>query len=317
LLRRTIGIAVGGCLCCGILVSASTSAWAEGVISDAWCEPSKPGCTARAGTTTAAGERGTRIGGADGSGSRSSRPCTSGGQVVPCSLPVAGAMRSGCYQRPVSSPAAGLPVEPFLSGSRAASGSWLLRTCQGASGWTTAWVPGGAAGDGPAPAPAPPPPIVIAREAVSQLRLSAPPIASNPGPGAMHLVSLPTWLWIDRSQWQPQSTTASVPGVSVTVTATPTRIEWEMGDGSTVTCNGPGTPYPPDGDPRAASPDCGHTYTRSSAGLPGEQFPVTARVFWRIAWSGGGQAGSLPELQTTSSAAFQVAESQALVAAGG
>ena len=52
-----------------------------------------------------------------------------------------------------------------------------------------------------------------------------------------------------------------------------------MGDGSTVTCDGPGTPYQAETDPKASSPDCGHTYLRSSARESGQAFVVSATVF--------------------------------------
>ncbi|GII02766.1 hypothetical protein Pta02_47740 [Planobispora takensis] len=42
-----------------------------------------------------------------------------------------------------------------------------------------------------------------------------------------------------------------------------------MGDGTTVTCRGPGTPYRESrDDPRRPSLTCGHTYLESSADVP-------------------------------------------------
>jgi hypothetical protein len=107
-----------------------------------------------------------------------------------------------------------------------------------------------------------------------------------------------------------------VPGESVTATATPVSVTWHPGDGSTVTCQGAGTPYTSADNP-AASPDCGHTYTSSSAGQPGGAFQATATITWDITWQGGGGAGgALPPLFTTATAAFRVAESQALTTSG-
>ncbi|WP_410658368.1 hypothetical protein [Amycolatopsis sp. lyj-112] len=125
-------------------------------------------------------------------------------------------------------------------------------------------------------------------------------------------MQLPTWLWLDRAMWQPKSATASVPAVSVTATATPISVSWAMGDGNTVTCTGPGTPFPAYRDPQTASPDCGHTYQRSSAGAPGERFPALATVSWRITWSGAGASGTFPDMTTSGSASFRVVEAQAL-----
>lgn len=180
------------------------------------------------------------------------------------------------------------------------------------TGGGIAWLPAGTAPG----APPPPPPVVLARQATNRLGLPGPAIAANPAPNAEQMVSLPTWLWL-AGGWAPVSATAAVPGESVTATATPTRVVWSMGDGSTVVCHGPGTPYPAGSDPNSASPTCGHTYTVSSAGQPGGAFPVSATVTWSIGWAGGGQNGTLPALTTTGRAAFRVAEAQAVNTAPG
>ncbi|SFB63102.1 hypothetical protein SAMN05216266_13322 [Amycolatopsis marina] len=190
-------------------------------------------------------------------------------------------------------------------------GAWYVYRCSG-EGMRDAlfrapvWIADDEAPDGAAV----PSPEQLAEQARAQLRLPSPVIASSPA--GTQLVRLPTWLWLDRAVWQPQSATAAVPAVSVTATATPTSVSWSMGDGRTVTCTGPGTPFPGGGDPRSTSPDCGHTYQRSSAAAAGERFEATATVSWRITWSGGGASGTFPDLTTSASASFRVAEAQAL-----
>jgi hypothetical protein len=162
-----------------------------------------------------------------------------------------------------------------------------------------------------------PPPGVLAQLAVSYLRLAGPVIQSSPKPAALQLTGLPVWLWIAPAAWQPQSATAQVPGESVTATATPVSAAWSMGDGKTVTCNGPGTPYG-GGNPAAASPTCGHTYERSSAGQPSGAYRVTVTITWDVTWTAtGGAGGVLAPLHTAGAAQFQVAESQALNTSGG
>jgi hypothetical protein len=162
-----------------------------------------------------------------------------------------------------------------------------------------------------------PPPAVLAQVAVSHLLLANPVIQSSPAPGALQLTRLPVWLWIALAAWQPQSATAQVPGESVTATATPVSAAWSMGDGTTVTCHGPGTPYS-GGNPAAASPTCGHTYQRSSAGQPSGAYQVTVTITWDITWMAtGGAGGALAPLHTAGAAQFQVAESQALNTSGG
>ena len=109
---------------------------------------------------------------------------------------------------------------------------------------------------------------------------------------------------------------ASAGGVSVTATAEPVSVMWSMGDGGSVTCRGPGTPYPSDPSvhPPLLSPTCGYTYGRPTATPREKSFPVTATVDWRVTWSGtGNSGGTFPNLRTSSGTQVQVAEVQALV----
>jgi hypothetical protein len=152
-------------------------------------------------------------------------------------------------------------------------------------------------------------PIEVAWLARARLDLPAPVTAANPV--GTQLVNLPTWLWLV-SGWNTVSASAAVPGVVVTATARPRAATWAMGDGANVTCTGPGIAFRTGGDPQAASPDCGHTYRRSSAAQPGGRYAVTVTVHWSVTWSGAGQSGTLPEMTTTSATSFRVAESPAL-----
>lgn len=188
------------------------------------------------------------------------------------------------------------------------SGAWYVYKCIGrefldAMYRPPVWIPNGQPG-------APLSPAGLAQQARSQLRLPVPKVKANPT--GDQLVSLPTWLWLDRGSWGPVSATAAVPGASVTAVATPTSVTWAMGDGDSVTCNGPGTPFTSRGDPKSASPDCGYTYHTSSAGQPGEAFPVTATVHWTVRWSGAGQSGTFPNMTTSATVPFRVAESEGI-----
>ena len=103
----------------------------------------------------------------------------------------------------------------------------------------------------------------------------------------------------------------------MTATATPVAVTWHPGDRSTVTCQGR-APYTSADNPASASPDCGRTYTSSSAGQPDGAFRATATITWDITWRGAGGAGGAltAPLFTTAVAAFRVAESQALDTSG-
>lgn len=186
-------------------------------------------------------------------------------------------------------------------------GGWFRLLCS-ADGKDTAdrppvWIPAGQQAE-PSMTPE-----QVAMKAKSRLRLPAPSIAVNPADE--QLVHLPTWLWL-REGWRTTSASASVPGITVTAVAEPATASWSTGDGTTVTCSGPGTPFTTGHDPRAVSPDCGHTYRRSSKAMPGEVYTATVTVAWNVRWSGAGQSGVFPGLTTTTSTSLRVAESQAL-----
>ncbi len=85
----------------------------------------------------------------------------------------------------------------------------------------------------------------LAHEALASRPLPAPQITMAPAPAIPQLVNLATYLWIPADQWQPETVSASAGDVTSTVTATPTRVIWDMGQGDTVVCDGPGVPYDP------------------------------------------------------------------------
>jgi hypothetical protein len=154
---------------------------------------------------------------------------------------------------------------------------------------------------------------VLAAEAQRELRLSTPVIESSPPPRQAQLVGVPMWTWIPADIFAPASATASVPGESVTATATPALVTWSFGDGGSTVCAGPGTPYPAGGDPSAASPTCGYTYIQSSgAGTD----TLSATISWSVTWAGGGQTGAFDDMTTTASEPVRVEQNQALVTGG-
>ncbi|MZG16598.1 hypothetical protein GTY44_24460 [Streptomyces sp. SID5914] len=136
----------------------------------------------------------------------------------------------------------------------------------------------------------------VAQQAVQRLDLPEPVIRTSPDEDFVQVVHVPTWMWVEKSSWGPVSETVKVPGVQVTATARPRLAVWSMGDGATVSCTGPGTPYSAKYRPEAKSPDCGYTYRRSSLAEPGKAFTVSVRVTWDVEWRGGGQSGTVPGL---------------------
>ncbi len=175
------------------------------------------------------------------------------------------------------------------------------------------------AGGGPCPAePAPPgvavDPAVLAVQARGQLALPAPAIRLNPAPPRDQLVNMTTWMWVDPATWGTHSSQVGVPGVTVTASAKPERVIWDMGNGALVICSGPGVPYDTARAEAAQRSDCSYTYRRSSAGLAHGRYVVTATVEWSASWSvvGAPGGGTLPGLRRSASVAIRVAEVQAV-----
>nr|WP_246422605.1 hypothetical protein [Nocardiopsis mwathae] len=126
-------------------------------------------------------------------------------------------------------------------------------------------------------------------------------------------------MWVDDGTWRPVSAQASVPGGSVSVTAAPRTARWSMGDGTTVTCDGPGVPFDLGrDDPAGESPECGHTYRRASVGASQGVYAVRLAVTWTVTWeSSEGGGGELDPLVTSTAAELEVVESQGLVESTG
>ena len=154
----------------------------------------------------------------------------------------------------------------------------------------------------------------VISSAMGALNPPRPTIHTSPGYRQGLLVQTPTWLWLPPSYWRTYSTTIMVLGYVVTIFATPTTVRWNMGNGKSITCLGPGTPWVPGfGD---ALSTCRYTYRHSSDGAPGDRYKITATVtfvgnFTTVGL--GGMRGPLGAVTRSSSVHAPVAEIQGLV----
>ena len=236
--------------------------------------------------------------------------CTVLGQPTPCSDPVLGAWSNDlqCYlKRSSPQPDSSSP----LWGANYPEGAvydCLDPTSGAYSNGARLWLPG-------------PPeqgltPQHAAEAVVRRMDLRAADIGIVPEdePGSIGAVGAPVYMWTTRgpATFGPQVLTGSAGGVTITATAKVDRIVWAMGDGTSVTCRTPGTVYE-DRYGFNMSPDCGHRYSRTSAGRPGNAYPITATSYWLVDWTGpAGSAGQIP-LMLSSDTSIQVGELQALV----
>lgn len=275
---------------CAAAVVVPGSPGAANPLGDVDCEQFRdhPECRLRAGVPRVA---------APVVGSGGEVVCAWDGQVVPCRSDWGWFGGDGCYYRRLAdqSPPAGARLP----------GAAYRPRCIGdpAGGQRPAvWL-----ADGQEPGVA-----ALGRLAVSRLVLPPPQVRLSPSPPAPQLAMLPVWLWVEPEWWVLRSASVWVPGVRVTATGAPVQVRWSSGDGTVLTC-GAGTPYRDGGDPRAPSPDCGHVYTRSSAGQPGGAYRVEATVTWQVSWSGGGLAGSAGPLFSTATLSVPVSEVQTVI----
>jgi hypothetical protein len=103
--------------------------------------------------------------------------------------------------------------------------------------------------------------------------------------------------------WTPVTATASVGGVTATVTATPLHLEFDPGDGSAaVSCDSTG------------QAGCAYSYQNASTVAPnGASWPARLRMTWTVAWTAStGDGGALSDVTTTSTYPLIVGEIQAL-----
>jgi len=161
-------------------------------------------------------------------------------------------------------------------------------------------------------------PASLAQSAYASIRFPKPSGHRSPSESELFqglpftYVNLWTFFWTDPSTWHPLTATASVAGMSATVTATPVALLFDPGDGSpAVTCAGPGRAWT-DADGNAAPSDgaCGYQYRHVSPGA----FTTTQSILWQITWAGtGNTGGQIASLSTSSSGELRVMQIETVV----
>lgn len=122
-------------------------------------------------------------------------------------------------------------------------------------------------------------------------------------------VGLWTYYWTDPVTWRPLTATASAAGLTATVTAIPTSLSFDPGDGSgSQSCAGPGRPWvESDGNDAPSGGACAYRYSRVTG--PGYGHPITSTqtIVWKITWTGtGNTGGEIAGLSTSTSGQLNV-----------
>lgn len=125
-------------------------------------------------------------------------------------------------------------------------------------------------------------------------------------------VNLWLFYWTDPATWKTLTATASAAGLTAAVSAKPTELIYDPGDGSaTVACAGPGRPWSDaDGNNPPSGEACGYQYSKVTSS------PITATetIVWKITWTGtGNTGGDIPGLSTSTSGQLNVMQIQTVV----
>jgi hypothetical protein len=216
-----------------------------------------------------------------------------------------GTWNGECYVTPTQ-----LEVQPPPpAGQTEDDGAWYycIYPSGGGTYTGTAWVENGTAFIDP---------VLLAQRAIASMDLDPITIGIVPesGPNRVGLVGLPVWMWVDSptgDTFGPITASASEGTVSVSATANVSSIVWDMGDGTSVKCDGTGTPYA-DRYGKQDSPTCGHRYDKMSTDQPDGVYQVTATSHWVVEWTGGGQSGTIDFDLATDALPIRIGEAQVL-----
>lgn len=149
-------------------------------------------------------------------------------------------------------------------------------------------------------------PEELARQAYALIPIRPPKVLTAPPRGSDALVGLPHWFYLAEGEWRAKSKRLEVGAVWAEATATPTKMTVNVGDGKTVTCDGPGAAY--DSSKRATQQrsTCSYRYLHPKAA-----YRASVTVTWNGTWRGsGGTGGTLPPITRTVTFSIRVAEAR-------
>lgn len=232
----------------------------------------------------------------------------SNGVEVPCTNSDGGVWNSGhqCYAYPL------VPQPPadsaYWEGNDPSEGNvWTCDRSVAIPG-NTWFVPGGET---------PPDPGQMARTITEAMPLVKPTVHLAPKPPLMTYVGLATWLWVGENQWRDVTGSATAGATTVSVVAEPTRVTWDLGDG-TVVCASAGRMWER-GMSSDERTDCAYAFQHVSDFQPDGVFDVTAVISYAVSWTCTGTClaadGTLGEVAgfTSDPVSIRVSERQSVV----
>jgi len=128
-------------------------------------------------------------------------------------------------------------------------------------------------------------PSVLAQRALDRMSLETADAQIAPRPTFHTYVHLDNWMWVPAGQWRNLSLTVSAGPTSVTATAEPLRVDWDMG-AETVTCPDAGRAWAK-GMTDAAKTTCSYAY-ESIEDPTGDTHEVSAQIVYSVTWTCSG-----------------------------
>ena len=151
-------------------------------------------------------------------------------------------------------------------------------------------------------APPPPSPEEIAATAIDRAVALAPDPQLEVAPGELGMTGLDSFFWVADPP-EPITTTAGVPGLTVTAQAVPSQFVWNFGDGDELVTTSPGAPWN-----RSTSGRVKHMY--ETKGI----YDISVEVIWEASYSvNGGAWTSIGSFSPSDSRRYAVQEMVAVL----
>lgn len=157
--------------------------------------------------------------------------------------------------------------------------------------------------------------LQLAARVVTSMHLHAigvgmAPTPTSVDPSSIGILGLPVWMWAkdpSATTWGPNTGSASSGALTVQVTARAETATWSMGDGTTVVCASPGTPYAPSYG-KSESPTCGFAgYQKQGS------YSISVVTHWAIEYTSNVGVEGTMALDLTSTASVTIGELQTTV----
>jgi hypothetical protein len=132
-------------------------------------------------------------------------------------------------------------------------------------------------------------PAQVAQQLVERAPFEPADAKIAPPPSYHTYISYKNWLWIPDAQWHDVTVSLTVAGATVTLTATPSLVGWDMGNGSGTSCVGPGREWL-QGMPENAPTNCSYAYDEIED-PKGDTWTVSARISYAVGWTCTGNCG--------------------------